>query len=74
LVKKGENVRLASKLVGWRIDILSETQYLRRQEPEFLKLLKVTGLSDEIAGYLYEADIKDLKTLFRNTYRKKLLN
>jgi N utilization substance protein A len=68
--KKGENVRLASKLVGWRIDILSETQYLRRQEPEFLKLLKVTGLSDETAGYLYEADIKDLKTLIETPIEK----
>ena len=68
--KKGENVRLASKLVGWRIDILSETQYLRRQEPEFLKLLKVTGLSDETAGYLYEADIKDLKTLIETPLEK----
>lgn len=68
--KKGENVRLASKLVGWRIDILSETQYLRRQEPEFLQLLKVTGLSDEIAGYLYEADIKDLKTLVETPIEK----
>lgn len=61
--RKGENVRLASKLLGWRIDILSETQYMRRQDPEFLKLLKVTGLSDEVAGYLYEAEIRDLKTL-----------
>lgn len=61
--RKGENVRLASKLVGWRIDILSETQYLRRQEPDFLKLLKVTELGDEVAGFLYEAGIKDLKTL-----------
>jgi len=68
--KKGENVRLASKLVGWKIDILSETQYLRRQEPEFLKLLKVTGLSDETAGYLYEADIKDLKTLIETPLEK----
>ncbi|RKX59769.1 MAG: transcription termination/antitermination protein NusA, partial [Thermodesulfobacteriota bacterium] len=65
-----ENVKLASKLVGWRIDILSETQYLRRQEPEFLKLLKVTGLSDEIAGYLYEAEIKDLKTLIETPPEK----
>jgi len=61
--RKGENVRLASKLLGWRIDILSETQYMRRQDPEFLKLLKVTGLSDEVAGHLYEAEIRDLKTL-----------
>ncbi len=68
--KKGENVKLASKLVGWRIDILSETQYLRRQEPEFLKLLKVTGLSDETAGFLYEAGIKDLKTLVETPVEK----
>jgi N utilization substance protein A len=68
--RKGENVRLASKLVGWRIDILSETQYLRRQEPEFLKLLKVTGLSDEVAGFLYEAGIKDLKTLVETSPEK----
>ncbi|MCX8042167.1 MAG: transcription termination factor NusA [Thermodesulfobacteriaceae bacterium] len=68
--KKGENVRLASKLVGWRIDILSETQFLRRQEPEFLKLIKITGLSDEIAGYLYEANIKDLKTLIETPPEK----
>jgi len=61
--RKGENVRLASKLLGWKIDILSETQYMRRQDPEFLKLLKVTGLSDEVAGYLYVAEIRDLKTL-----------
>lgn len=68
--RKGENVRLASKLLGWRIDILSETQYVRRQEPEFLKLLKVTGLSDEVAGQLYESDIKDLKTLLETPLEK----
>lgn len=68
--KRGENVKLASKLVGWKIDIINETQYLRRQEPEFLKLLKVTGLSDEVAGYLYEADIKDLRTLINTPVEK----
>ncbi len=61
--RKGENVKLASKLVGWKIEILSETQYLRRQEPDFLELLKVTGLSDEVAGRLYERNIKNLATL-----------
>jgi len=61
--RKGENVKLAAKLVGWKIDILSETQYMRRQEPEFAELLRVTGLSDEVAGRLYEAGIKDLRSL-----------
>ncbi len=68
--RKGENVKLASKLVGWRIDILSETQYARRQEPEFAELLKVTGLSDEVAGRLYEVDIKSLKTLVETPLEK----
>ncbi|MFN3505197.1 MAG: transcription termination factor NusA [Caldimicrobium sp.] len=68
--RKGENVRLASKLVGWRIDIFSETQYVRRQDPEFLKLIKVTGLSDEIAGFLYEENIRDLKTLTETPMEK----
>jgi N utilization substance protein A len=30
--KKGQNVRLAAKLTGWRIDVVAETEHLRRVE------------------------------------------
>lgn len=32
--KKGQNVRLAAKLTGWKIDILSETQYQQERAKE----------------------------------------
>ncbi|WP_297056985.1 transcription termination factor NusA [Thermosulfurimonas sp.] len=61
--REGQNVRLASKLLGWRIDVYSETQYARRQDPEFLKMLEVEGLSEEVAGRLYDAGINSVKAL-----------
>ena len=30
--KEGQNVRLAVRLTGWKIDILSESQYMARKE------------------------------------------
>ncbi len=33
--KKGQNVRLASKLLGWRIDVLTEEQESKRRQEEF---------------------------------------
>jgi N utilization substance protein A len=32
--KKGQNVRLAAKLTGWKIDILNETQYQQERVKE----------------------------------------
>ncbi len=61
--REGQNVRLASKLLGWRIDVYSETQYARRQDPEFLKMLEVEGLSEEVAGRLYDQGISSVKAL-----------
>ncbi len=61
--REGQNVRLASKLLGWRIDVYSETQYARRQDPEFLKMLEVEGLSEEVAGRLYDQGINSVKAL-----------
>ncbi|AEH44098.1 NusA antitermination factor [Thermodesulfatator indicus DSM 15286] len=56
--KQGQNVRLASKLLGWRIDVMSETQYMRRQDPGFQELLKLEGMTEEIAAKLYDKGIK----------------
>ncbi|RUM89339.1 MAG: transcription termination/antitermination protein NusA [Thermodesulfatator sp.] len=61
--REGQNVRLASKLLGWRIDVYSETQWARRQDPEFLKMLEIEGLSEEVAGRLYDQGINRLEVL-----------
>ena len=45
--KRGQNVRLAAKLTGWRIDIKSET---RQAEAELLQFSSYDGNSEEEAG------------------------
>jgi len=44
--KKGQNVRLAAKLTGWRIDIKSEEEKRREVELQFAGL-EMGGESDE---------------------------
>jgi N utilization substance protein A len=48
--KKGQNVRLAAKLTGWRIDIKSEEEKRREVEAEFGALGGETAAADESAG------------------------
>ena len=45
--KRGQNVRLAAKLTGWRIDIKSET---RVAEAELLQFASFDGSEEETAG------------------------
>jgi N utilization substance protein A len=47
--KKGQNVRLAAKLTGWRIDIKSEEEKRREVEAQF-EGLELGGSSEETAA------------------------
>jgi N utilization substance protein A len=55
--KRGQNVRLASKLTNWRIDVTSETRYERQKQVGYQSLLRISGLTEELADRLYEAGI-----------------
>jgi N utilization substance protein A len=70
--KKGQNVRLAAKLLGWKIDIKSEEE--KRQEVESamaalvptgapVSVLIDHGLSEEIAEKLIEAGVATVEKL-----------
>ncbi len=61
--KQGQNVRLASKLLGWRIDVMSESQYLRRQDPQFLELLEIEGMNEDVAAKLYDQGLNTVEAL-----------
>ncbi len=37
--RQGQNVRLASKLLGWRIDVKSEQRYANLENPEYVNAL-----------------------------------
>jgi N utilization substance protein A len=65
--KKGQNVRLAAKLTGWRIDIKSEEEMRREVEAQLLELegpveqpieaipLALPGIHDEVVAQVQEA-------------------
>jgi N utilization substance protein A len=54
--KKGQNVRLAAKLTGWRIDIKSEEEKRREIEAQFEGVMPDASASDEEAGDEAPAD------------------
>jgi N utilization substance protein A len=61
--RQGQNVRLASMLLNWRIDVKSEQKYARMMEEGFQSLLAVEGMTEKLAEVLYDADITSAQEL-----------
>ena len=68
--KKGQNVRLASRLIGWQIDVKSEEQ--KKQEvlsvmesltSSSTSLSELEGISDRIIASLREAGIENVERI-----------
>jgi len=50
--KRGQNVRLASKLCGWDIDIMTQTELDQRIEKAMADFTSLEGISEELAERL----------------------
>ncbi len=55
--RQGQNVRLASKLIGWRIDVKSEQRYANLTDPGYQSLLGLKGVDEALADQLYAKGI-----------------
>ena len=53
--KKGQNVRLAAKLTGWKIDILSETAASARTAEAIFNLTLVPGINETMAQNIFQS-------------------
>jgi len=53
--KRGQNVRLASRLVGWKIDVKTESKYSKSLKEGYLSLLSIPGVGEITANLLHEA-------------------
>ncbi|CAB1083544.1 Transcription termination protein NusA [Olavius algarvensis Delta 1 endosymbiont] len=53
--KKGQNVRLASKLTGWHLDVKSETRYNQAMQTGYDSLVSLPGVGISLADALYES-------------------
>jgi N utilization substance protein A len=64
--KAGQNARLASKLTGWKINIMSETDYndmKKREAEELVPVGHLEGVGDKIEERLVDADISTVQQL-----------
>ncbi|HEY0192393.1 MAG TPA: transcription termination factor NusA [Kofleriaceae bacterium] len=66
--KKGQNVRLASQLTGWRIDIHSESKIYeleRRAKEQIAQAIDAAGLDGHIADHLFKLGWRSVGELGR---------
>ncbi|MEC9283963.1 MAG: transcription termination factor NusA [Bdellovibrionota bacterium] len=52
--KKGQNVRLAAKLTGWKLDIVSESQAASKAADAVFNLMLIPGVNDTLATSLFQ--------------------
>lgn len=66
--RAGQNARLASKLTGWKINIMSESEYnemKKREADEMVPVGNLEGIGAKIEERLVEADINTVQQLAR---------
>jgi N utilization substance protein A len=59
--RRGQNVRLASQLTGWKIDIQPESRVAMEKEQAFVELSKIKSLSEIQFQTLFNYGIKDIE-------------
>jgi N utilization substance protein A len=65
--KKGQNVKLAHKLTGWKLDVKSEKQYAEIMEKNLAQLASIEDVGTELAAILHQKGLFSLEDLFHAT-------
>lgn len=53
--KRGQNVRLAAKLTGWKIDIISDSQAASRTAEAIFNLMLIPGMNETMAQNIFQS-------------------
>ncbi len=61
--RQGQNVRLASQLMSWRIDVKSETRYNNMENPGYCTLVAIDGIDWSLADRLFAAGVVSAEQL-----------
>jgi N utilization substance protein A len=59
--RKGQNVRLAAQLTGWKLDIISKTKLQKRQSDALFNLQHIDGVNDTMAQALYQGGFLNVR-------------
>ncbi len=61
--KRGQNVRLASRVTNWKLDVISESEYNEALKEGYKSLLKLSGVGKKIATTLYGMDFRSAEDI-----------
>jgi N utilization substance protein A len=64
--KRGQNVRLASRLTNWRLDVISESEYNKKLKEGYKSLLKLSGVGEKLATALYETGFRSAEDIAKS--------
>jgi len=59
--RKGQNVRLAAQLTGWKLDIISESKFKQMEEESITALSLIREVDDTIARAMYRLGYRALE-------------
>lgn len=65
--KRGQNVRLASRLTGWHLDVTSESRYSQAMKDGYDSLIALPGIGVSLADALYEKGFFSVGELSQST-------
>jgi N utilization substance protein A len=61
--KKGQNVRLAAKLSGWKLDIMSESNMAQKNAQAIINLMLLPGMTETMAQNIYQSGFSSVQML-----------
>jgi N utilization substance protein A len=59
--RKGQNVRLAAQLSGWKLDIISESKFRQMEEEAVAQLQQIDGVTEAVARGMYRLGFRTLE-------------
>ncbi|MBI2711302.1 MAG: transcription termination/antitermination protein NusA [Bdellovibrio sp.] len=65
--RKGQNVRLAAQLTGWRLDIISKSKLQKRTAEAIFNLQHIDGVNETIAQGIYQAGFMNVRQVAEAT-------
>ncbi|MBX3198131.1 MAG: transcription termination/antitermination protein NusA [Labilithrix sp.] len=65
--RKGQNVRLAWHLTGWKLDIISESKFKQMEEEAIAQLGRIDGVSETVARNMYRMGFRALEEVAEAT-------
>ena len=65
--RKGQNVRLAWHLTGWKLDIISESKFKQMEEEAISQLARIDGITEQVARNMYRMGFRALEEVAEAT-------